>query len=112
VRGFGPGYAEQELIDEPWDFEAIFKRSRRMSWSLDNLGINGRDAAEAKRVIAADTSIPETIKDYVTAGIDGLMARYGDDVKITAAGYGHLCDVPNKDTYDVTSATIKVSRTE
>lgn len=80
-----------------------------MSWNLTYPEIKSQPAVEAKRLLATNTA-PQSIKDYVAAGIDGLAARYGEDVRVTVTGYGHLCDVPNKDSYDVTSATVEVRK--
>ena len=64
-------------------------------------------ASVAKELLATNAA-PQSIKDYVAAGIDGLVARYGEDVEVTVTGSGHLCDGPS--SYDITSATIGVRK--
>lgn len=81
-----------------------------MSWNLGTPEIKGATIAEAKRLLVSNTSTPQSIKDYVSAGIEGLAARHGNDVLVTVTGHGHLCDVPNKDSFDVTSATLEVRK--
>jgi hypothetical protein len=78
-----------------------------MSWNLSYPAIVNEPAARAREMLAQNTA-PEPIKAYVAAGIDGLVSRYGDDVRVIISGHGHLCDGPS--SYDVTSATIDVRR--
>lgn len=80
-----------------------------MSWNLNNPEITAAPASEAKELVAKNTA-PDTIKGYVLAGIDGLVSRYGEDVKVTVTGYGHLCDGPS--SYERTTATIEVNKAE
>lgn len=80
-----------------------------MSWNLGYPEIKGASVTEAKEALAANSS-PDSIKAYVTAGIDGLAAKFGDDVRITVTGYGHLCDGPGSS--DPTNATIEIRKAE
>lgn len=79
-----------------------------MSWSI---------TPEVKNVKAADAMAlidgihaPQSVKDYIDAGIDGLVACHGEDVLVTVTGYGHVCEGPG--SYDVTTATITVRRAD
>lgn len=81
-----------------------------MSWNLGYPEIKAATPAKARQLLAQNTMAPQSIKDYVAAAIDGLAARYGENVEITVTGQGHLCDVANKDSYDVTTATIDVRK--
>lgn len=78
-----------------------------MSWNLGYPEIKAAPAAKAKELLA-ENSAPQTVKDYVNAGIDGLVTVHGEDVLVTVTGHGHLCDGPA--SYDVTTATIEVRR--
>lgn len=77
-----------------------------MSWSISP-PIKAMPAAEAKHTIDA-MYLPDCIKSYITAGIDGLIAHHGEDVTVTVDGHGHLCE--SKESYDVTTATLTVQR--
>ena len=63
-----------------------------MSWNLNTPAITSATVAAAKELLASNTA-PQPIKDYVTAGIDGLAARHGDDVLVTVTGYGFTLSV-------------------
>jgi hypothetical protein len=78
-----------------------------MSWNLGNPEIKREPAETAKALLAQNVGLPPQIRDYVTAGIDGLVAKFGPETHVTVSGHGHLTD---KDTYEVTSATIDVRR--
>jgi hypothetical protein len=80
-----------------------------MSWNLGYPEIKGESVDKAKELIGTN-SAPSPIIDYVRMGIDGLAAKYGDDVKVTVTGYGHLCDNPGSS--DPTNATIEIRRAE
>lgn len=63
-------------------------------------------AEKHKQVIGDDRNIPDSIKKFLTDGIDGV-AKFGapaDGFYVKAVG--HLCNGVN--SYDVTSADIKV----
>lgn len=79
-----------------------------MSWNLGTPEIKSQTVAEAKRLLGSNSSTPQAIKDYVAAGIDGLVIRHGESVLVTVTGYGHLCDGPN--SLDVTTATLEVRK--
>lgn len=68
------------------------------------------DAATIKTAIAQDVGVPQCLKDYVGAGVDALVKRYGDDLLISVTVYGHL---HNSDPGNIeeTSATISVKPT-
>jgi hypothetical protein len=76
-----------------------------MSWT-----INFRDLPEqvARKAIIDDTATPQTIKDYLCAGIDGLVELYGNDVRVSASSHGHLCY--GQGSYGETSASIILRR--
>lgn len=77
-----------------------------MSWSIN--GLTG-PAPHAKEALASDANVPQSIKDYVFAGIDGLVAYHGDEnVPVRINGSGHVCT--GVGSYDVTTATIEVKR--
>jgi len=76
-----------------------------MSWAIH--GIERKTVAEAKKIIEEHYA-PKPIRDYIIAGIDGLVQKYGADVFITVTGYGHLCDSPTSS--DPTTATIEVRK--
>jgi hypothetical protein len=78
-----------------------------MSWAL--FGIEGATVGEAHAALLKGGA-PDSIRAYVVAGISGLVAKYGDDVRVTVTGHGHLCDGPG--SYEVTSATILVAVAE
>lgn len=80
-----------------------------MSWSLSTPEIRAATVADARSKIEQNAA-PQPIKDYVLAGIDGLVARFGEGVLVTISGHGHLCDGPS--SYEVTSATIDVRKAE
>lgn len=82
-----------------------------MSWSF-YLNEPTR-AAEAKTAVLAahpKGGLPDTMKLYINAGIDGLMERFGGNVFVTVKAHGHLCDGPS--SYEVTSAFIDVQKAE
>lgn len=79
---------------------------KTMSWSI-HPEIKSVSAGEAHAMIEAQP-LPQTIKDYIGLGINGLAIRHGMEVKVTVTGSGHLCDGPG--SYDVTTATIRVER--
>lgn len=84
------------------------ERNTPMSWSLYNL--ENVSAPEARDRLESHTNLPETIRDYILAGIGGLEQIHGADVLVTITGQGHLCDKPG--SYDVTSATLEVKKAE
>jgi hypothetical protein len=79
-----------------------------MSWSI-HPEVKGVRVPDAKGMVDGMTNVPQTIKDYIMAGLDGLGAIHGEDVLVTVTGHGHLCT--GKD-YEVTSATIEVKKVE
>lgn len=81
-----------------------------MSWNLGYPEIKDVSVSVAKELLEGNIATPQSIKDYVVAGLDGLVAKFGDDVRVTVTGHGHLCDVTNKDSYEVTSASVDVRR--
>jgi hypothetical protein len=78
-----------------------------MSWSLN--GITNLSVEDAFTKLE-EINAPASIKDYITAGIDGLSEKYGDDVKVTVTGSGHLCE--DSSSADPTTATIEVRKGE
>ncbi len=77
-----------------------------MSWSVAP-EVKSKPVAEAKEMLGNQPYIPQTIRDYMLAGIDGLVSVHGDDVLVSVTGHGHLCT--GKD-YDVTSASLEVRK--
>lgn len=75
-----------------------------MSWSVY---VQNKSADEAKAAIAASTA-PPSIADYLTAGVDGLVAKFGTDIAVSINANGHLTDGPG--SYDPTTAAIEVKR--
>lgn len=80
-----------------------------MSWSINPNNFSGVPASEAKQAIEADPYLPDCVKSYIAAGIDGLVndLAQGPDVPVNISGHGHLCMGPG--SYNVTTATISVS---
>lgn len=79
-----------------------------MSWSINSNNFDGVPASEARQAIDADPNLPDCVKSYIVAGIDGLVnyLAQGPDILVKISGYGHLCMGP--DSYNVTTATISV----
>lgn len=77
-----------------------------MSWTIFP-EIKSQPITAAKEALAAQTYVPQPIKDYLVAGIDGLEKVHGADVLVTVTGNGHLC---TGEDYDVTSATVEVRK--
>ena len=75
-----------------------------MSWSFSVP--KNTPAPQAKEQVASAGGVPQGIRDYVTAGIDGLIAKHGDDVKVDVTGYGHL--FTNDGSVEETTASIDV----
>lgn len=71
-----------------------------MSWSLYAEG----SLEDVHKAIDAEKTTPPSIKWYVRDGLGGLVKRYGTEVRVKLAAYGHVCD--SADSYEVTSATI------
>jgi len=65
-----------------------------MTWSLENPKSKKQSVGKAKELLAQQTA-PQSIKDYVTAGIDGLVAKHGGKVLVSVNGHGKLCDGNN-----------------
>lgn len=62
-----------------------------MSFNLNHKELQAVPAAEAKEFLGSSACYaPECVKDFVAIAIDGLVARYGEDVKVVVQGYGHL----------------------
>lgn len=62
-----------------------------MSWSIYP-DIRAVPASEARAALEKQ-NIPQPIKDYLNAGIDGLVEYYKDeDVLVSVTGAGHLCE--------------------
>lgn len=78
-----------------------------MSFSF--VGIVNKPAKEAHDLVEKTPS-PQYVRDYIAAGINGLVIIYGADVSITVNAYGHLCE--GKGSSEVTNATIEVRRGE
>lgn len=77
-----------------------------MSWAIVP-EIKSKPVAEAKETLNKQTYVPQPIKDYLIAGVDGLVTVHGADVLVTITGHGHLCTGTD---YDVTSATVEVRK--
>lgn len=77
-----------------------------MSWSITP--IERQPVNDALAALAGNT-VPKPIVDYITAGIDGLVAKHGETVLVSISGQGHLCDVESKDSFGTTSAKLEVS---
>ena len=78
-----------------------------MSWSFAVPEIKNVSAKEAHDLVEQNPA-PQYIRDYVAAGINGLVMVHGDAVRVTVTGHGHLCDGPS--SYDLTTATIEVRK--
>ena len=78
-----------------------------MSWTLTSDELKNVSAKEAHDAVEKNGA-PQHIRDYVAAGINGLVMVHGPDVRITVTGHGHLCDGPS--SYDMTTATIEVRK--
>ena len=75
-----------------------------MSWSISKLY---RNPAETKQEIAKE-SLPDTVKAYITAAVDGLPKERAE-TPILVHGYGHLChEGPGGGNYEVTTARLVV----
>lgn len=105
--GYMGYWREIRLMREAAEEIKRLRKELKMSWSLGYPEIKNATIEEATKALEANTA-PQSIKDYVLAGIKGLQDRYGDDVHITVNGYGHLCE--GKGSYDVTTATVDVRR--
>lgn len=79
-----------------------------MSWNITGRIVD-QPAPTAREMLDATTDVPQPIKDYMAAGIIGLVALHGDDVRVTITGYGHLCD---GESYEITSATLEVRKSQ
>jgi hypothetical protein len=90
-------------------FFTVIRKEAPMSWSLAVPEIKNVTAKEAHDLVEKNTA-PQWIRDYVAAGINGLVMKFGRDVKVTVTGHGHLCDGPSN--YEVTTATIEVRKGE
>lgn len=82
-----------------------------MSWSITDPALRDGEltAAAAKAAIAADESLPQPIKDYIAAGIDGLVAFFGANptaIRVRVSGGGHVCH--GNDNLGVTDASLRV----
>jgi len=77
-----------------------------MSWNFYP-PITNMKSVDARLTLQEMKYVPQTIKDYVVSGIDGLVSIYGEDVTVTVSGFGHLCT--GKD-FGVTSATLEVRK--
>lgn len=92
------------------DFSDAFARltgETIMSWSI--WGVTDQPARVARERIEADNNLPQSVKDYVLAGIDGIVATTGDEmVPVTASGHGHICMGPG--SFAVTTASILVKQ--
>lgn len=73
-----------------------------MSWSFNG---TFRNVEHAKKKIAADAYLPQAIKDYITAGLEGLQATDPERV-IVIEGHGHVCT--GRADYETTSASLSV----
>jgi hypothetical protein len=80
-----------------------------MSWAISSSRFDGIPASEARQAIEADPSLPDCVKSYIAAGIDGLVDYLAQrpDVPVKISSHGHLCMGPGR--YNVTTATITVS---
>ena len=75
-----------------------------MSWSLTIPANLPAPVARAK--VEEAPNVPQPVKDYVIAGIEGLVDYKGDEnTPVTITGYGHICE--NK-SYEVTTCTLEV----
>lgn len=61
-----------------------------MSWSI--FVQPGATVSAARAAITADKTAPDTIKAYLYAGLDALVAAYGDAVLVFVSAHGHLHD--------------------
>lgn len=80
-----------------------------MSWSI-HPEIKNVPAAVAHKMVEDNKQIPQTIRDYIGAGINGLCIKHGTDAKVTVTGHGHLCD--GEHSYEVTTASLEVRKGE
>lgn len=78
-----------------------------MSWNFISDELKNVSANVAHALVEKN-SAPQYIRDYVAAGINGLVMVHGPDVNVTITGHGHLCDGPR--SYEVTTATIEVRK--
>lgn len=80
-----------------------------MSWSIYP-EIKNVPAKDAHKMVEENKNAPQTIRDYIAAGINGLAIKYGMDVKVTVTGHGHLCD--GEHSYEITTATLEIRKGE
>lgn len=72
-----------------------------MSWSISKTFATKQEAMDG---IAADATLPQMIKDYLSEGIKNI--RDEGLTGISVGGNGHLCDGP--DSYETTSASLSM----
>lgn len=78
-----------------------------MSWSINAEGTK----VEVMKATDDTYGVPKGIKEYVGAGIDALVKRYGEDVKISINGSGHLF-TGEEGNHDQTTAHLTVKKAE
>lgn len=83
-----------------------------MSFNLNYKELQAVPAAEAKEFLGSSACYaPECVKDFVAIAIDGLVARYGDNVKVVVQGNGHLF-AGDDHQHDISSVNMIVKRAD
>lgn len=64
------------------------------------------DVIEARRTLEKEHA-PPAVKAFISAALDGLQHRYGQ-TRVEMSAYGHLHDVENSGSFDVSDCSISV----